>query len=51
MNLNGPAQTVTNGTHPVPLGAIVRLAAIKTVAMHSLVHLIIWVNQEQRVRE
>ena len=51
MNLYGPARTVTNGTSPVPPGAIIALAVIETIAMRSLAHLIIWVSPERRVRE
>jgi hypothetical protein len=51
MNLNGPAETVKNGTYPVSRGAIIPLATFKTVAMRSLLHLNIWVSREQRAKE
>jgi hypothetical protein len=51
MKLNGPAQILVNGAHPVPADAIFSLAAVKTTAMRSLVRLIIWAGRERRARE
>jgi len=51
MNFSGKSQIMANGACPESRGAIVPAAAIKAIVPLSLVHLILWVTPERRVRE